>query len=157
MPQARDRDEVLVAIAALQRLSEIFALRRRQLASEVGIPESQWRLLEEIAGEDFMPSMFARRRECSAAAVSRGLRGLLEAGWVESSIGEEDARQRVYQLTRSGRTLLRRLRTHRQRAVAAVWQRFTKAELEQFIRFSNELSDGLESYAESQSNRAVGS
>ena len=154
MPQDPERDDVHRAIEALQRLSEIFALRRRQLAAEVGIPESQWRLLEEIADEDFMPSMFARRRECSPAAVSRGLRGLLETGLVESSIGEDDARQRVYRLTPEGRALLRRLRTRRERAIAAIWQRFSGAELERFVRFANALTGSLESYAASRASRA---
>ena len=53
------------AIEALQRLSELFLGRRRQLAREAGLTESQWRLLEELADEDFMPSLFARRRDCT--------------------------------------------------------------------------------------------
>ena len=35
----------------LQELAELFSLRRRQLASEVGLTESQWRLFEEVAEE----------------------------------------------------------------------------------------------------------
>ena len=45
------RERIDAAIAALQRLSELFLERRRQLAAEVGISEAEWRLLEEIAAE----------------------------------------------------------------------------------------------------------
>ena len=66
------------AIASLQRLAEAFAERRRQLAAEAELTETQWRVLEGIGGEGFLPSMFARQRDVSAAAVSRTLRQLLE-------------------------------------------------------------------------------
>lgn len=135
------------AIASLQRLAELFGERRRQLAAEVGLSENQWRLLDEVAGEDFMPSMFARRRDCTPAAVSRGLKGLLDRGLVEVSIAEGDARQRIYRLTRRGRSVLRQLRTKRERAVAEIWQRFRPAELDAFVHFADELSDHLEAYA----------
>jgi len=151
MPQAPGASraaEIHRAIAALQRLAEGFALRRGQLAADAGLTEAQWRLLEEVAEQDFMPSMFARRRDCSAAAVSRGLRGLLEAGLVEVSIAEQDGRQRRYHLTREGRAALRRLRRERQRAIEQVWRHFDARELDTFVRFATALSDSLESYAE---------
>ena len=147
-PQARRaRPEIHRAIAALQRLSFGFAKRRRQLAAEQGLTEAQWRLLEEVAGEDFMPSMFARRRDCSAAAVSRGLRSLLDEGLVAASIAEKDGRQRLYRLTRAGRNRLLRLRRRRERAIAAVWNDFDADELDAFVRFASALSESLESYA----------
>jgi DNA-binding MarR family transcriptional regulator len=142
-----DRPEIHSAIQALQRLAELFELRRRQLAAEVGIGETQWRLLEEVAEEDFMPSLFARRRECSAAAISRGLRELRDAGLVEASIGERDGRQRVYRLTRSGRGALRRMRRQRERAVRAVWARFPARDLRAFVRFADQLALSLSEYA----------
>ena len=148
MPQAPGGPEIHRAIAALQRLAEGFSVRRRQLAAAAELTEAQWRLLEEVADEDFMPSMFARRRACSAAAVSRGLRGLLEAGLVEASIAEQDGRQREYRLTARGRGVLRRLRRERERAIEAVWRRFDEGELDAFVRFAGALSESLESYAE---------
>ena len=141
------RPEIHEAIRALQRLAELFELRRRQLAAEAGIGEAQWRLLEEVAEEDFLPSLFARRRECSPAAVSRGLRELRAAGLVEASIGAEDGRQRVYRLTASGRAALRRTRRERERAVEAVWTRFSARELRGFVRFAAQLVEGLSEYA----------
>lgn len=148
MPQAPDAARVHRAIAALQRLAEGFALRRRQLAADAELTEAQWRLLEEVQDEAFMPSMFARRRDCSPAAVSRGLRGLLEAGLVEASIAEQDGRQRLYRPTARGRAVLRRLRRRRERAIEAVWRRFDARELDAFVRFATALSESLETYAE---------
>lgn len=149
MPQAlEERPEIHDAIRALQRLAELFELRRRQLAAEVGIGESQWRLLEEVAEEHFLPSLFARRRECSPAAVSRGLRELRDAGLVEASIGERDGRQRVYRPTASGRAALLRMRRQRERAARAVWSRFAAKDLRAFTRFAEQLCESLAAYAE---------
>ncbi len=147
-PSASETPEALRAIAALQRLTEGFSVRRGQLAAEAGLTEAQWRLLEEVAGEDFMPSMFARRRDCSPAAVSRGLRSLLDAGLVDVRVAQGDGRQRVYRLTQEGRKLLGGLRRQRQRAIEGVWRRFDADELDAFVRFATALSESLESYAE---------
>src|SRR5262245_19261913 len=150
MPQAPSRDRIDSAIGALQRLAEVFVERRRQLAREVGLSEAEWRLLEEIAAERFMPSLFARRRERTAAAVSRVLRGLVDAGLIVASVGESDARQRVYRLTPKGRELMAKLRERRERAIAAVWRGFPAGELAAFERFATSLADALERYAESR-------
>ncbi len=135
------------AITGLQRVSDLFRARRRQLAGAAGLTESEWRLLEEISGEEFMPSMFARSRDCSPAAVSRTLRALLDAGLVSVAISDADARQRVYRLTARGRRTLARLRASREVAIAAIWKGFSARELEKFARFTAVLSEGLSSYA----------
>jgi DNA-binding MarR family transcriptional regulator len=150
MPQAAPRERIDSAISALQRLAELFLERRRQLAHEAGISEAEWRLLEEIETARFMPSLFARRRERTAAAISRGLRGLVDAKLVSASVGESDARQRVYRLTPKGRELMARLRERRERAIAAIWRGFPPGELAAFERFANALADALEQYAESR-------
>jgi len=146
-----DRDERAVhrAIADLQRLTDLFGERRRQLARDAGLAEGQWQVLEEIAGEGFMPSLFARRRSCAPASVSRTLRQLLERGLVDVAISAKDARQRVYRLTPAGRRLLRRLGASRGRAIRTIWRRFSRSELNDFSRFATELSRELESYADS--------
>src|SRR5262245_11409972 len=150
MAQAPPRERIDSAIASLQRLAELFLERRRQLAREVGISEADWRLLEEIETARFMPSLFARRRERTAAAVSRVLRGLVDAKLVQASVGESDARQRVYKLTPKGRELMAKLRERRERAIAAVWRGFPAGELAAFERFATSLADALERYAESR-------
>jgi len=148
--------DVLGAIASLQRLAELFAERRRQLARDAGLTETQWRLLEEAEGEDFMPSMFARRRACTPAAVSRTLRQLLDRDLVRASIGAADGRQRVYRLTAKGRRTLaglRRtlagLREKRARAIESVWEDLPRQQLRAFTRFASDLAERLETYLES--------
>ncbi len=143
----QERPEIHQAIAALQRLCELFTVRRQQLAAGAGVTESQWRLLEEIGDEAFMPSMFARSRDCSPAAISRGLRSLLDRGWITTQIATGDARQRRYRLTADGRRVLERLRRGRERAITAVWEGFDPAALHGFVAFAGDLSDHLEAYA----------
>src|SRR5215475_12372278 len=79
MAQAPSRERIDSAIGALQRLAEVVVERRRQLAREVGLSEAEWRLLEEIAAERFMPSLFAGRRDGPAAGFSRVVGGPAEA------------------------------------------------------------------------------
>jgi len=141
----------LEAIESLQRLSDLFRERRLQLARAVGLSEAQWRVLEEIAGDGFMPSMFAKRQNCSPAAVSRTLRQLQELGLVAAAISGEDARQRVYELTASGRRLLERVNRKREEAIEAIWERFSASELERFTRFATRLGDGLEAHQRRES------
>lgn len=141
------------AIEGLSRLADVFERRRQQIAREVGLSDAQWRLLEEIAREDFMPSLFARRRACSPPAVSRTLRQLQEAGLVRAAISEADARQRAYRLTASGRRLMRRIRESRGRALDAVWADLPQAEVARFGRFSAELAQRLERYADEEADR----
>jgi DNA-binding MarR family transcriptional regulator len=135
------------AIEGLQRLAELFAERRRGLAREAGLSEGEWRLLEEIAGERFMPSLFARRRAVSPAAVSQTLRALKQRGQIRAAIAEGDARQRAYRLTPAGRRALGRLRESRARAIAAIWEPLPAGEIERFGRFAAELAGRLEAYA----------
>lgn len=150
MPAAKTPPEIRLAIESLQRLTDLFRERRRQLARAAGLSEAQWRLLEEIAGQEFMPSMFARRQDTAPAAVSRTLRQLLDLGLVVVSISEADARQRIYQLTAAGRRTLSRLNRSREHAVAAIWSRFAREDLEAFTRFATDLGDGLEDYRRRQ-------
>ncbi|MGE4607649.1 MAG: winged helix DNA-binding protein [Myxococcota bacterium] len=142
--------DTLDAIAALQRLAELFSERRLQLARESGITETLWRVLEEVDDESFIPSMFARRRSCTPSAVSRTLRQLLERELVRASIGETDSRQRIYRLTAKGRRALRRLSARRQQAIDAIWAPMRRSDLRSFTRFANDLADRLEDYTEKQ-------
>jgi len=87
------------AIANLQRLTDLFQARRAALALAAGLTEQQWEVLERIATEHFMPSLFARHRASSAAAVSRLIRQLLDKRLVSVSARAHDGRQRQYVLT----------------------------------------------------------
>jgi len=145
------------ALSALQRLAEVFERRRAQLAREVGVSDAQWRVLEEIGREAFMPSLFARRSEAHPAAVSRTLRQLQERGWVAASISARDGRQREYALTARGRRVLERLREARRRAVDAVWADLPERELTRFAAFSEDLARRLERYADEREGEGEGS
>jgi DNA-binding MarR family transcriptional regulator len=96
-----------------------------------------------------MPSLFARRRAQSPAAVSKTLRQLADAGWINVAIGEQDARRRRYTLTTDGRRVLTRLRRARERAIAEIWGELPIRELESFADFSEVLGERLEAYAAS--------
>lgn len=133
----------LAAVERLQRLTELFALRRRQLAAEAGLTEAQWQALEGIASEHFLPSMFARTRACSAAAVSRTLRQLQEMGLVRASADAQDGRQRRYRLTAAGRRRLDRIREARRRALAEAWQDVPRADLARFVHFADPMIERL--------------
>ena len=135
------------AIGQLQRLTELFGKRRIQLATGVGLSEQQWRVLEEVATEHFMPSMFARGRRSTAAAVSRIIRQLLDKQLVLVSVSRTDGRQRRYVLTARGKRTLDALRAQRRRAIDAVWMDLDPQALDAFIRSSSELIGRLEAYA----------
>jgi DNA-binding MarR family transcriptional regulator len=149
MPQPRPESRQVLdqAIATLQRLAELFAERREQLAAEAGLTVPQWRLLEEVATEHFMPSMFARRRAVSSAAVSKLVRGLLERNLVSVKVSAADGRQREYSLTARGRRILETLRASREHAIEVVWSDLPTRELRRFAEFGDDLADRLEAYA----------
>lgn len=149
-----DTAVIHAGIAAVQRLAEAYLLRRGQLAAAVDLTEQQWAVLEEIATEHFMPSMFARRRQSSAAAISKTLRQLLTRGLVAVAVGREDGRHRRYTLTAAGRALMGRLRAERQRAIDRIWRRLDRRELALFTEFSNRLAGQIEAYAGSKARRA---
>src|SRR5437763_12020581 len=97
------------SIAGVQRLADLFQQRRQQLARSAGLSEQQWRVLEEISTEHFIPSLFAKHRESSAAAVSKVLRQLLDKELVRVSVSADDGRQRKYELTTKGHKAMQRL------------------------------------------------
>ena len=136
------------AIAALQRLTDLFRLRRSQLARAALLSEQQWHVLEEIAAEQFMPSMFARGREQSPAAVSRVIRQLLDRKLIVPALARGgDRRHRAYALTALGKRTLSELHASRGRAVDAVWLQLDPRRLAAFTEISTELATRLETYA----------
>ena len=134
------------AIEQFGALAEIFDRRRETLAREAGLTVEQWRALEAIATEHFMPSMFARGRKSSPAAVSKILRQLLEAGLVTVAVASGDLRQRSYALSARGRRTLARLRAARRAAIDAIWMDLPAPEVEAFERFARRLIAKIESY-----------
>lgn len=143
VPAAAHRELVHRSIEVLGRLAELFRQRRAQLAAEAGLTDPQWEVLEEISTEHFMPSMFARRRESSAAAVSKLIRQLVDKGLVSVRVARGDARHRDYALTSRGKRALEVLRASRERAIEDVWLTFEPADLEHFSRFGADLAERL--------------
>lgn len=135
------------AIACLQRLAGLLAERRAQIARSVGLTEQQWAVVEEISTEHFMPSLFAKQRESSAAAVSKILRQLLAKDLVSVQLGAEDGRQRRYDLTAKGRHCIEDMRREREAAIRKVWNGFSDDELDRFADFATRLAERLEAYA----------
>jgi DNA-binding MarR family transcriptional regulator len=139
--------EVHEAIGRLQRLADLFHQRRTQLAQGAGLTEAQWEVLEHIASEQFMPSLFARHRDSSPPAVSRIIRQLLRKRLITVSVSATDGRQRRYQLTARGRKTLDALRGLRRRAIDTIWMDLDPLALAAFTDFSGELITRLEAYA----------
>jgi DNA-binding MarR family transcriptional regulator len=135
------------AIECLARLVELTQHRREQLAASVGLTDQQWGVLEEVATEHFMPSLFARRRESSPAAVSKILRQLVEKGLVLATIAKDDGRQRRYLLTAKGKRVMDRLRESREAAVQQVWLTLDREAVRSFTEFGRGLIVRLERYA----------
>jgi DNA-binding MarR family transcriptional regulator len=146
-PPRDARAEALSAIAGLRQLTDLFEARREQLAEAVGLTEHQWEVLEQTTNEHFMPSMFARSRKSSAAAVSKTLRQLIDKELVSAVIDENDGRQRRYELTGKGRRVLLQLRQSREEAVRDIWMKFDPKRLRAFTEFAGELSEKLEQYS----------
>lgn len=134
------------AIACLRRLTDAFTRRRRDLATSVALTEGEWGVLEEIATQHFMPSMFARHRASSAAAVSKTLRQILDKGLVTVASSKSDGRQRDYVLTAKGKRVLATLRDEREVAIEKIWATLPPAAIEAFVTFGNELAGRLEHY-----------
>lgn len=150
MPVADDTRISLIhaSIARLQALSELFQKRRQQLAEGVGLTEHQWGVLEEISTDHFMPSMFARQRESSAAAVSKTIRQLVDKGLVAVSLSTGDARQRNYDLSPEGKRVMAALRQSRRDAIERVWAQLDPQQLKSFVEFADELTARLSVLAE---------
>ena len=146
--------DVHEAIGRLQRLADLFHQRRTQLAQGAGLTEAQWEVLERIASEQFMPSLFARHRDSSPPAVSRIIRQLLRKRLITVSVSATDGRQRRYQLTARGRKTLDALRVLRRRAIDTVWMDLDPRALTAFTDFSGELISRLEAYASHHTKEA---
>src|SRR5262249_57016370 len=120
---------------------------RAQSGRGAGLPESQWEILERIAPQHFMPSLFARHRQSSAPAVSRVIRQLVRKKLITVSLSDTDGRQRRYQLTARGQRTLEALRASRRRAIDAIWMDLDPRALAAFTEFSGGLIARLEAYA----------
>ena len=139
--------DIETAIGSLGRLADLFQRRRVQLARGVGLTVQQWRVLEQVSTEHFLPSLLARERECTPAAISKILRQLLGKGLIRAAISSKDGRQRRYQLTGEGCGVMEQLRGERRQAIRAFWSDLPSEEVTRFARFAGELGDRLEQFS----------
>src|SRR5262249_41813932 len=146
--------DVHEAIGRLQRLADLFHQRRTQLAQGAGLTEAQWEVLERIASEQFMPSLFARHRDSSPPAVSRIIRQLLRKRLITVSVSTPDARQRRSQPPPRGRKPLAARRGLRRRAIDPIWMDLDPRALAAFPAFSGELIPRLEASASRHAKEA---
>lgn len=137
---------ILDSIRELQRLADLFCDRRENLAKSVGLTVQQWRILEEISDEHFMPSMFARRQESSAAAVSKIIRQLLDKNLIQVNPDSADGRVRRYSLSELGKEVMNQLRKNRQKAIENIWFDLPADQLVLFKELSATLANRLENY-----------
>jgi DNA-binding MarR family transcriptional regulator len=149
-------NRVSEAIEQFSALADVFERRRETLARGAALTVEQWRTLEAVASEHFMPSMFARGRKSSPAAVSKILRQLLEARMVAVAVASGDLRKRSYRLTARGRRTLDNLRTARRDAIDAIWMRLPERDVETFSRFAQQLVASIEEYELRSVARSVG-
>lgn len=147
---ATKRSRALDCVEMLGDLTALFEERRAQLAAGAGLSVQQWHALEEVSSEQFMPSLFAKRRASSAAAVSKILRQLTDKGLVEAHVSSTDARVRQYRLTAPGKKRLAEVRAQRQRALDEVWMRLSGEELEQFLSAGRAVTQRLGRWTEGQ-------
>ena len=133
------RAEIFHAIEQLQQASALFSKRRSQLAAAAGLTEAQWRVMEGIATQHFMPSLFAREQDHTGSAVSKLLRQLLDKKLIRVSIAAGDGRQRSYELTALGTKTMDKLRALRAQAIEEVWADLPPQELAAFSAFSEKL------------------
>jgi DNA-binding MarR family transcriptional regulator len=147
-PESPERFAALEAVRTLGRLVTVFAERRKQLAESVGLTDQQWQALEEVHEEHFMPTLFAQKRETSAAAVSKILRQLTDKGLILPRVAKHDGRQRAYALTEHGAALLEQLRKEREAVITSVWMGYPRTTLAEFSAFGNDLATRLEALVE---------
>lgn len=90
---------------------------------QAGLKGTQYSLLAHVATMDApQPAELARRMGLDASTLSRNLRPLLDAGWLELRSGD-DARSRRVALTDAGRDKFREARRHWRRAQATLVER----------------------------------
>jgi DNA-binding MarR family transcriptional regulator len=68
-------------------------------------------------------------------------------GFVKSTIGTDDGRQRLYQVTAKGQRAMQKIHQAREDAVNSVWSTLSARDLTTFAKLSEQLAERLEEYA----------
>lgn len=144
------REQTFEAIEHVQRLAALFRKRRSQLARRADLTEAEWRVLEGVASEHFMPSMFADDLDNSRGAVSKILKQLVGKELIKGTISSTDRRQREYKLTAKGHRAIEVLRSSREEAIQEIWSELSSDQLSAFNQTCVHLTERLREYASTQ-------
>lgn len=118
----------------------LLALYEARLAAS-GVSMSQFGLLAGIAEEpELTMSRLAEKRELSPSTLTRTLRPMEEAGWVEIIADAENGRLRRLRLTREGRVRLKAAFTGWKQAQSEAAEIVSPRDVERILRATEQLA-----------------
>jgi DNA-binding MarR family transcriptional regulator len=117
----------------LRKLSRLVTLRYDRELAAAGLTLNQFSILRRASRASKTIGVLARELGMDRTTLTRDLRPLVTAGWVELVAGT-DARQREVRVTSAGKTALAAARPSWQRAQDAVERQLGAAGVEQLHR-----------------------
>ncbi|QWF15685.1 MarR family winged helix-turn-helix transcriptional regulator [Lysobacter capsici] len=91
----------------MRKLSRLMSQRYDQALAPAGVNLNQYSILRRTGGQGRPLGEIAHELGMDRSTLSRDLKPLVDAGWIEAVAGE-DARQRRLRLTRAGRKVIDR-------------------------------------------------
>jgi len=122
---ARQTAQQLLAVTMLLNRSLSAELRRH----EHGLTPMHVGLLMKIEAGEFIMSDLAQHLSVRLPTISKSIKLLVERGWVERVIPEENRRQTIVRLTPDGRRALAAMRQRAESHVTKLLEPLTGAEL----------------------------
>jgi DNA-binding MarR family transcriptional regulator len=106
---------------SLRKLTRTVTRLYDQHLGEAGLKATQYSLLKNIALEPLPIAELAERLSMERTTMTRNLKPLIDAGWVELKAGS-DSRQRIPTITKSGRDRIKLARQAWKRAQVELQQ-----------------------------------
>ena len=146
--QERVRKATMLFNANNRRHKRVFG----KFVSELGISNSQHRLLMHLYSTDCVPSQtqLARTFEVSSAAIAAALKNLEKSGYIRRCAAVEDGRYNEIALTEKGLDLVRRTHSIFTSADVAMFNSFSPEELESFITCLEKMKTALKKMEEQE-------
>lgn len=91
----------------MRKLSRLMSQRYDQALAPAGVNLNQYSILRRTGGQGRPLGEIAHELGMDRSTLSRDLKALVEAGWIESATGA-DARQRRLRITAAGRKVVER-------------------------------------------------
>lgn len=91
----------------MRKLSRLMSQRYDQALAPAGVNLNQYSILRRTGGQGRPLGEIAHELGMDRSTLSRDLKPLVEAGWIEAVAGD-DARQRRLRITRTGRKVIDR-------------------------------------------------